>query len=98
MHDQGQSGCGVPIITDKNILIKKLYNTITISFDDIIEYGRDTHHTRTSNSWRYYIILKNKRKKIVTFRDGLSNIKTVSAYIISKSKNAKLVNIGPGRI
>lgn len=80
-------------------MIKKLYNTITLNFSEVIEYGRDTYRTRTPNSWRYYVVLnKNRNKKIVIFRTGLSNIKVISAYIIAKSKNAKLVNIGPGMI
>jgi hypothetical protein len=90
----------VRIITnDDSILIKKLFNTITFNLDDVIEYGRDTYRTRTSNSWRYYVVLNSaKGKKIVVFREGLRDIKVISAYIIAKAKNARLVNIGPGRI
>jgi hypothetical protein len=44
------------------------------------------------------ILKKNQNKKITIFNNGLSEIKVLSAYIIAKSNDAKLVNIGPGRI
>ena len=84
---------------DNSILIKKIFKPINLSLDEVVEYGRDNYHTRTSNSWRYYLILrKDPDKRITIFHDGLKDINVISAYIIVKAKNAKIVNIGPGMI
>ena len=87
------------IVNHNRVRVKRLYNSIAFDLNEVIEYGRDNYHVRTSYDWRYYVILKrDQNKKITIFNDGLSEIKVISAYIIAKSNNAKLVNIGPGRI
>jgi hypothetical protein len=87
------------IINQNSVRVKRLYNSIVFDLNEVIEYGRDNYHTRTSYDWRYYVILiRDQNKKITIFYDGLSEIKVISAYIIAKSNSAKLVNIGPGRI
>ena len=87
------------IVNHNRVRVKRLYNSIAFDLNEVIEYGRDNYHTRTTYEWRYYVILKkDQNKKITIFNNGLSEIKVLSAYIIAKSNEAKLVNIGPGRI
>ena len=87
------------IIDEKGISIKKIYNSYSAKWEDIIEYGRDRVLAHYSYIWRYYIKINGHGdKKFEICREGLKELKMLSAHIITMSKCAKFSNIGPGMI
>jgi hypothetical protein len=87
------------IVNEKGISIKKIYNSYSANWEDVIEYGRDRVMAYGCYIWRYYIrITGHGDKKCEICREGLKELRRLSAHIIIKSKNAKFNNVGPGMI
>lgn len=87
------------IIGEKGISIKKLYNSYSANWEDIIEYGRDQPFGYGGVNWRYYLKISGYGdKKFKICHEKLREMKRLNAHIISKLKSARLNNIGPGMI
>jgi hypothetical protein len=87
------------IVDEKGISIKKIYNSHSVNWEEIIEYGRDRVMVYRRYIWRYYIIVSGRGdKKYEICRQGLKELKRLSAHIVTNSKNARLNNVGPGMI
>ena len=85
------------VINYKGISVKKLYNSHSVKWVDIVEYGREQPFGYGRGNWRYYIkSMRYGDKKIKICHGKLKETRRLNAHIISKLDPSRLNNIGPG--
>ncbi len=87
------------VINNEGISVAKFYNSHSVKWVDIVEYGREQPFGYGGGNWRYYIkSIRYGDKKIKLCNGKLKEIKALNAHIISKLDSSRLNNISPGMI
>lgn len=77
------------ITNDQGLLIKSIFKTTFLSWDEITEYGRIQKRVFLSTAWLYYVKKQDSEKKIIIGLPEFKNFRVLNNIIVRKAIRAK---------